>query len=72
VDSDDLRVEHEHRHHHGQKQAGYKLANIRPLWLHDESTHPGKSPNMLYDQGKLMMARHMYSEKSRAAVYGQN
>lgn len=33
-----------------------------------EATYPGTSPSMLYDQGKLMMARQIYSEKSSAAV----
>lgn len=34
------------------------------------ATHPGTRPKTLYDHGKLMMAKQMYSEKSRAAVFG--
>ena len=30
---------------------------------------PGTRPKTEYDQGKDMMARQMYSEKSRAAVW---
>lgn len=30
---------------------------------------PGTSPRMEYDHGKDMMAKQIYSEKSRAAVY---
>ena len=33
--------------------------------------NPGTRPRTLYDQGKDMMARQMYSEKSNAAVFCQ-
>jgi hypothetical protein len=36
----------------------------------EQRTYPGTNPRTLYDHGKLMMAKHMYSENSKAAVYG--
>lgn len=57
------RVLHEHSYDDGQDQAVEVSPRLKSL--HPKSaTYPGTNPNMLYDQGKLMMAYRKESKVS--------